>query len=146
VRTLTITGLLAVLAGCADGGPRYADVSGRVTLNGEPLAGVSVDFQPVAAGKDADPGPGSTGKTDRDGRYTLRSQLDAGRSGAVVGKHQVRVWAPEAADGADAASGRPKAKKPATPPIPGRYHVESKLTFEVPAGGTAAADFALTSP
>ena len=73
MRTFSLAGLLAALAGCADAGPKYAPVSGRVTLNGEPLAGVSVDFQPVAAGKDADPGPGSTGKTDKDGRFTLRS-------------------------------------------------------------------------
>lgn len=135
---------LAALSGCG-GGPKYAPVSGRVTLNNQPLAGVSVDFQPIAASKDRDPGPGSTGKTDKDGRYTLVSQLDAAQAGAIVGKHQVRIWAAEGANDADAESGGARKKRPG-PSIPGRYHVESKLTFDVTAEGTDKADFNLTSP
>jgi hypothetical protein len=135
---------LAPLAGCGGGGPQFVAVSGRVTLNDQPVEGCSVDFQPLSAGKDAG-APGSTGKTDKDGRFTLYSQLDKSRAGAVVGKHQVRVWAPEGAQDADADSPRAKGKKTG-PKIPGRYHVNSELTFEVPASGTDKADFALKSP
>ncbi len=136
---------LVGLTGCGNG-PKFAAVSGRVTLNNQPLEGVSVDFQPVSGSKDREAGPGSTGITDRDGRYTLYSQLDKSQAGAVVGKHQVRIWAPEGTQDADADAPKPKGKKGAGPKIPGRYHVNSELTFDVPADGTTTADFKLTSP
>lgn len=147
MRTLPLLGFavaLAALTGCG-GGPKYAPVSGRVTLNDQPLAGFTVDFQPMASGKEP-PGPGSTAITDADGRYTLRSQLDKGQAGAVVGKHQVRVWAPEGSQDRDAEGTPKKGKKSDRPFIPGRYHVNSELTFEVPPDGTTGADFALKSP
>jgi hypothetical protein len=150
MRTLTALALVAALVGLTGcgGGPQFAAVSGRVTLNDQPLEGFTVDFQPMAKSKDADAGPGSTGKTDKDGRFTLRSQLDSSRAGAVVGKHQVRVWAPEGSQDRDAEStqGKGKGKKSDRPFIPGRYHVNSELTFDVPPGGTDKADFALKAP
>ena len=141
--TVALVAALVGLTGCG-GGPKFAAVSGRVTLNDQPLEGVAVDFQPTSNSKEP-PGPGSTGKTDKDGRYTLRSQLDASQAGAVVGKHQVRIWAPEGSQDRDA-DGRVKGKKTDRPLIPGRYHVNSELTFDVPAEGTDKADFALKSP
>jgi hypothetical protein len=133
---------LVALTGCG-GGPKFAAVSGRVTLNDQPLEGVTVDFQPMSSSKES-AGPGSTGITDKDGRFTLRSQLDKAQAGAVVGKHQVRVWAPEGAQDRDADG--PKGKKGNRPLIPGRYHVSTELTFDVPAEGTEKADFALKAP
>ena len=67
--------------GCGRNAYRLADVSGRVTLDGEPLAGGVVSFQPQAAGGSV-AGPGATGRIDADGRYRLAS-IDGG-SGAVV--------------------------------------------------------------
>src|SRR4051812_10461126 len=112
MRGLTCVALAAALVGLTGcgGGSRFAVVSGRVTLNDQPLVGVSVDFQPVSTTKD-EAGPGSTGKTDADGRYTLASQLDPAQAGAVVGKHQVRVWAPEGAQDQDADAGKSKGRK-----------------------------------
>ncbi|MBN9120230.1 MAG: carboxypeptidase regulatory-like domain-containing protein [Planctomycetes bacterium] len=146
MRALTTAALVAALAGLTGcgGGTKFAAVSGRVTLNDQPLEGVSVDFQPTATTKEP-VGSGSTGITDRDGRYTLRSQLDKSQAGAVVGKHQVRIWAPEGSQDRDAES-KAKGKKGDRPFIPGRYHVNSELTFDVPADGTDKADFALKSP
>lgn len=143
MRALTTAVLAAgvvAAAGCG-GGPKYAPVSGRVTLNNQPIAGVQVDFQPIAVGK-SDPGPGSSAKTDADGRFTLKSQIDPSQAGAVVGPHQVRVWPAEGVIGKDADAG--KANKKGA--IPGRYHVESTLKFDVQPGGTTEANFALTSP
>src|SRR5262245_7656101 len=133
MRGLTAAALAAVLVGLTGcgGESKFAIVSGRVTMNDQPLAGVSVDFQPVSSTKDA-AGPGSTGKTDSDGRYTLYSQLDPAQAGAIVGKHQVRIWAPEGAQDRNADAGKPKGKKAYPPKIPGRYHVNSELTFDVP--------------
>ena len=145
MRALTTAALVVALVGLTGcgGGPKFAAVSGRVTLNDRPLEGFAVDFQPIAASKDATPGPGSTGKTDKDGRYTLRSQLDQSQAGAVVGKHQVRIWAPEGSQDRDAEA---QPKKGDRPLIPGRYHVNSELTFDVPPEGTDKADFALKAP
>jgi hypothetical protein len=142
--TLVLAAALVGLTGCG-GGPQFAPVSGRVTMNDQPLAEVQVDFQPMTAGSNKEPGPGSTAVTDADGRFVLHNQLNKSQAGAVVGKHQVRIWPSEAGGGgADADPANPKKKKKAA--IPGRYHTETTLTFDVPAAGTEKADFKLTSP
>jgi hypothetical protein len=133
--------LLLLLSGC--GGLRVVPVSGRVTLDGKPAAGVHVGFQPVATAGNNNPGGGSYAITDDDGRFTLR-MVEGGQSGAVVGKHRVEITT----RGAEADSGtdtRPKTGAPKTV-IPPKYNRNSDLTFEVPSGGTDKADFTLTSP
>src|SRR4051812_48296339 len=80
--------LLLATLGCA-GGPKVVSVSGRVTLDSKPLAGAHVNFQPVGD-LNSPPGSGSYGKTDADGRYTLRL-IQPDRPGAVVGKHKVSI-------------------------------------------------------
>jgi hypothetical protein len=130
--------LIVFIAGCG-GGQSYstARVSGRVTLDGQPLANAAVVFQPVA-GKDRNPGPGSGGTTDADGRYTL-SVVGTGSRGAVIGKHQVRITlAPEDADPTD---DRPHKHKE----LPAKYNLKTTLEFTVEPGGTDKADFPLTS-
>jgi len=135
---LASIGLVAV-AGC--GGERFpvAPVSGKVTLDGEPLAGARIGFEPRRQGESPNAGPGSYGKTDAQGRYELTT-LD-GRSGAVVGTHDVWIRTYQAK--ADRASGEPV---PAVEErVPARYNENSILTFEVPPEGTDAADFELSS-
>lgn len=148
-RSLTVfLPAVAVLGGCGGGSYTFAPVSGRVTLNGQPLADAYVEFQPAAPSRDADPGPGSIGKTDQDGRYALHSQLDEGQRGAVVGKHKVRVSMGTEEPGAedrDADPTGPRRKKSNAPFIPGKYNVQTELTFDVPAGGTDQANFDLKS-
>lgn len=127
--------------GCARG-PEYAPVSGRVTLDGKPLAGASVVFQPVAvAGFDAG-GFGSSGKTDADGRYTLRVAGPTDRDGAFLGKHRVSVTTrtTESAPGSDEITPTKGGEK-----VPAKYNTQTQLTFDVPASGTTTADFELKS-
>lgn len=76
---LLAAGLTA--AGCS-GGPTFAEVSGSVKVGGKPMENVQVEFWPEVSG------PRSIGVTDRDGRFTLRSQ-DGKRAGAVAGPHKV---------------------------------------------------------
>lgn len=138
MRPLCLLLLLPLLAGC--GGPyKTAAVSGRVTLNGKPLANVAVLFQPIATSGAEAPGPGSTGVTDADGRYTL-SLVGRGSKGAVIGKHKVRIT--RMASESDSEGDRPKAIKR----IPTEFKRDTQLEFEVPAGGTDSADFNLTLP
>src|SRR5438067_2166344 len=83
-----VVGLLLGAAGC--GSSNIAPVSGKVTLDGKPLANATVIFEPISSEKN--PGPGSTAKTDENGQYTM--QLMTGRAnGALVGKHKVMITA-----------------------------------------------------
>ena len=128
----TTAGLLlaAALPGCNR--TDLVPVCGKVTLDGAPLAGATVTFQPRQPGN-PEPGIGSYAKTDADGRFALKT-MDREVPGARPGRHLISVY------GADP---EPGAKRP--PAVPDRYNLDSKVVFEVPAGGTDAANFDLTT-
>ena len=138
---IAIIGILIalLLPGCGGTDYELAPVSGRVTLDGKPLAEAKVSFQPVAGQSDQpNPGPGSYGTTDADGRYTLRT-IEPDADGAVVGPHKVRL------------TGKMPPQDPAddTAPvfkdvIPPQWR-DGSQTFEVPPEGTDQADFELIS-
>lgn len=71
--------------GCGPSGLPQADVSGKVTFQGNPVADVLVSFIP-------EKGPGASGKTDAEGNYTLMTKKPG--DGAVVGKHVVTISQP----------------------------------------------------
>jgi hypothetical protein len=135
-RPLVFTVLALWAAGCGGQGYKIAAVSGRVTLNGKALANATVQFYP-----DAPPGttagPTSVGHTDEDGRYALALVDNAATKGATIGKHKVFITLTPKDDPNDK---RPKHYVQ----LPARYNRRSELTFDVPAGGTPSADFALT--
>jgi len=123
--------LAAAVAGCGGGSAR---VSGVVTLDGAPVEGATVSFTP-ASGDGGGLG-GSAGKTDAEGRYTLRTVV-GDRSGAAVGKHKVTI-----------SKFREDSKSPegkGQDLIPAKFNTGSTLTFDVPSGGTDKADFPLTT-
>ena len=138
---LTHVGLcvLAVFcAGCGGGEFSVAPVSGVVTLDGEPLAGAHVSFEPVSAREDNRAGPGSFGTTDSVGRYQLET-LDE-RNGAVVGNHRITIRTFHAERGNNGEMVITQKEI-----LPDRYHASSELTMEVPRGGTDQANFQLES-
>jgi hypothetical protein len=129
--------VFAPFAGCNSEGYGLAPISGVVTLDGNPVPGALVNFQPTA--KDGtNPGPGSTGRCDEAGRYVLKTIRD--EPGAVVGTHRVRIYSysPESPVSQDDDAGLPKEQ------FPDRYNYGSKLTFDVESTGTETADFRLT--
>ena len=77
---------LLILPGCVGcqrhDGPELATVSGTVTLDGQPLEGATVHFQPKS-------GRPSYGRTDESGRYTMGYSLE--RSGVTLGEHVVII-------------------------------------------------------
>jgi len=78
----------AVLMGCRG---EVVPVSGRVTLDGKPLANAVVTFQPLGKGKlQKTSTTGSVGKTDSQGRFVLRL-VSPSRRGAAVGDHIVTI-------------------------------------------------------
>ena len=83
--------LLAIFClGCNSRPYEVVPVSGHITINGEPLANASVTTQPIAQGDSIYPGPGSFGKTDEQGRFSLEL-VDPEEPGAVVGKHRLMI-------------------------------------------------------
>jgi hypothetical protein len=135
-----LSSALVFALGC--GGVKFAPVSGRVTLNGEPLVNAVVSFQPVKAeGAAQAPAPESTGKTDKNGEFTLAAA--DGRKGAWVGKHRVAISRVETVEGDDRArrGGPPQGES-----IPARYNKDSKEEFDVLGGGTDQANFELKKP
>ncbi len=63
--------------------PDLGTVSGKVTLDGKPVAGAMVMFKPVASGRS------SSGTTSSDGSYELQYTVD--NAGAMIGEHTVSV-------------------------------------------------------
>jgi hypothetical protein len=107
-------------------------VSGRVTLEDQPLANVAVNFSPLTGGQqDAF---ATYGKTDQEGRFTLRL-ADNDQPGATAGKNRVTFHESTGAAESDGAA-------PMTPlKLPPKAR-DGTMTYEVPAEGTANADFA----
>jgi hypothetical protein len=105
--------LVMILAGCAETGPELAPVTGRITLDGEPLEKADILFQPDGSK------PPSSGRADAAGRYQLAYKR--GLMGGSVGPNTVRITiSPDVV---------------ANPPnIPARYNTESELTREVESG------------
>lgn len=83
---VTLAAAALSLPGCGDGEPTLAEVRGTVRLDGQPLVGAMLEFNP------ADGAP-SYGTTNELGDYLLR--FDRHRAGAVIGNHKVRITADE---------------------------------------------------
>jgi len=113
--------ILFVIAGCGRGGsiPSLGEVSGIVTLDGQPLADAIVTFAPAA-------GRPSQGITGTDGRYTLAYTTE--RSGAMVGDHVVRISTDRYVERSGGAV------EQITERVPAMYNAQSTLTATVKAG------------
>jgi hypothetical protein len=118
--------ILLVSRGCHDEYPPLGVVTGRVTLDGEPVANAVVSF----ALQNAQPKDGiyvrpAMAQTDDDGWYTI--SYSPSRAGAPVGVNDVMVIPDD--------STRPK--------TPGRYAKPGQITVDVKAGSNRF-DLALT--
>lgn len=111
-------------AGC---GPRIADVTGVVTVNGAPQPGLKLIFEPESA-----KGQRAMAMTGADGGYTLGRQGLGNNKGAVTGRYTVRVYADPEDENA--------------PKIPQRYGRESTVVFEVEPGRSNTFDIAIEVP
>lgn len=134
IRPVRVAGLFCLLGsiclalGCSKAGgpmPNVGKVTGKVTLDGQPLADARVMFQPET-------GRASFGTTNSSGDYTL-TYID-NVSGAVVGRHQVIIRTEIPGE-----DGEPPVAKEK---LPKKYHDESALSVEVTAGSNQH-DFAL---
>jgi hypothetical protein len=131
-----IAALALGVAGCGSKS-KYVPVSGTVTLDGHPVPGAGVSFQPAGGAKD--PGPGSIGICDDAGHYVLATVRKD--PGAVPGIHAVKIHGPTGAATTNANDVTTVAKDK----FPAKYNDRSELSFQVPPEGTDKADFNLTS-
>ena len=118
-----------LVAGCNSD---IVPVSGLVMLDGQPLVGAVVTFQPIRDSSSEPPtATGSVGQTDNDGRYSLRL-VDPEQSGALVGEHTVSI---STATGPTADGELPQGER-----VPEMWR-DGSQRFHVPAGGTSEANF-----
>jgi len=145
--------VMVTLGGCG-GDSRYVAVSGTVKVDGKAYKNAIVTFVPQASASNPNPGRTSSGITDDNGHFVLKT--DEGVAGAVAGKHMVRIatksdgstlagWDYQTRGSPD--SGDQKgAKIPAfIEVIPPEWNSNSSKDFEVPAGGTDQANFDIVS-
>ena len=130
-----LLGLFLLLAtGCGNSGPEVGIVTGTITLDGSPLEGANVEFQPLFS-------EGSPSycldKTDENGYYEMGYTSD--RSGVLLGEFQVQI---STMDDIKQPDGRNK-RLPER--VPEAYRgIDSELRFTV-AKGENTANFDLTS-
>jgi hypothetical protein len=110
--------LIVFIAGCKPAGPELGLVSGRVTLDGQPVEGARLKFQPDGNK------PPSIGVTDKDGHYEAFYKRDI--DGAQVGQHTIVIRTSD------------------NPAIPAKYNDATELRREVKVGKNEI-DFELTS-
>lgn len=122
-----LTALLVIIAGCAQGtdAPKLGQVSGTVTLDGQPAKGVTISFTPQI-------GAASFATTDDAGKYSLNAS--GGAKGATIGTHTVSISTPT--------EGPPPPNY--KDPIPAKYNTKTTLTADVKSGENTF-DFALLS-
>ncbi len=125
--------------------PELGQVTGTITLDGKPLSGIAVVFQP-------DSGRPARGMTDAEGKYELTYIRET--KGTKVGPNRVEIAPSEdgeaeeleiADENADEESkSATKRTKSGKPTIPARYNLRSELRADVKAGKNTF-DFKLES-
>lgn len=144
MRQLLVVAICVMCLICIGCGPdaKLGEVTGKVTLDGQPVKGAVVTFTPVDGGR------ASVGKTDDNGVYNLAFGAEPG---ALVGTHKVTVQAVTSTGGTtfdpNIRSDSPEYEKQAmggsqadynnaksTETIPAKYNKETTLEYEVKSG------------
>jgi hypothetical protein len=142
--SLWVVSLALCGCGSSDDRPELGQVTGTITMDGQPLVGTVVVFSP-------DNGRPARGKTDAEGKYEL-TYIGETR-GAKIGHHRVEI-APneegedeseiEAATAGEDVSAPNTSVKPGKISVPSRYNTDSVLEADVKAGENVF-DFKLES-
>lgn len=120
---VTASLLVGMLAGCGapKGLPKLGTVTGKVTLDGQPLKKARIQFTP-------DTSRPSGAMTDDQGQYELI--FNENMKGAAVGKHTVRINSGSAME---------------PEKLPPKYNTKSELTADVKEGSNSPINFDLKS-
>lgn len=139
--------LSAALSGCGDGRPGLVEATGTVTVDGKPVEGASVSFQPIAEEMEGFGRP-AVGTTDASGKFSLMTYEPG--DGVPEGKYKVAVQKrvpvnelPANYDSEQAGTFKVKFRWD----VPRLYAnpESSGLTAEVTSSGIEPATFALTT-
>jgi hypothetical protein len=112
--------LSSFVLGCGGDTPPLGLVTGTVTLDGKPVEGAAIQFEPVSSGL-----PTAFGRTDAAGKYEL--WYSRGNKGASLGEAIVRIQAFQDANEDSGQKKRPEI-------IPAKYNAQSDLKVEVKRG------------
>ncbi|PQO37705.1 carboxypeptidase regulatory-like domain-containing protein [Bremerella cremea] len=131
------------LTGCGGTGdkPDLGQVTGTVTLDGQPLSGVAVVFQP-------DNGRPARGMTDAEGKYDLIYIRN--ERGTKVGHNRVEIAPSEEGEDEGEEAEDPDSVEPAKPvksgkpKVPAKYNLKTELEADVKPGDNTF-DFNLES-
>ncbi|PQO46420.1 hypothetical protein [Blastopirellula marina] len=125
--------MLLSLTGCGGNSdqPELGQVTGTITLDGKPLTGVAVVFQP-------EKGRPAHGKTDAEGKYDLIYIRDT--RGAKIGLNRVEIAPSEGEDDPTENIQDPdsipaqRPTKSGKPKVPAKYNIKSELEANVQPG------------
>ena len=138
MKVLPLALALFLFAGCAET-YNFAPVSGTVTLDGQPLSGALVSFEPLKTGESTEVGYGSYAECDVEGRFKLKSLQ--GEEGAIIGPHRVFITTFKGDLGSKGETIIKSKEK-----VPAKYSDYDKpLKFDVPKEGTDQANFDLNT-
>jgi len=115
--------ILMLVLGC---GSEMQPVTGNVTMDGEPLAGVRVIFSPAEGAR-----ANSVGTTDSNGAYSLNYTRDD--AGALLGKYKVLVSKTKMTEAGEKET------------LPRKYNQETTFTAEVTRTGDNKHNYDLES-
>ena len=107
-----------------------APVSGRLTFNGKPLAGIEIMFTPLE-----EKSRPSIGICDTDGNYSLL--FTRTEKGGTIGRNRVSIVQPLTASGAPDYS---------VLRVPPKYGDESEMEYTIESGSNIGVDFDLKVP
>lgn len=120
--------MVPLYSGCgSDGADRPATyaVSGPVTLDSKPLAGVAIQFVPIDTN-----GRSATGKSNADGNYSLFTFEDG--DGAIPGEYKVVVISPgSSSDAKVPEKGGGSQPVSAGPKLPDKYRSPNMTDIKV---------------
>lgn len=112
-----------LMLGCGQQGPKLVNVEGTLTVNGKPIEGALIEFQP-----DDPNGSPSYGATNAEGHYEL--EFNPQRKGALIGMHTVRIT-----------TENENLRKPEL--LPPTYHTQSQQKYEVKDQRNNVIDFSI---
>jgi hypothetical protein len=127
---------LAALAGCDSGdGLNRQAISGTVNLDGQPLPGGAILFEPAT-----DESGTEVGTTIRQGTFSIPKD-----KGAVPGVYRVRIYSSSATQAPPAPGQTARSPRPMVDRLPPRYNTKTELKADIIAGRANYHRFNLSS-
>ena len=83
---LILSVVVCIVIGCAPKEKR-SGVTGTVTMDGKPVEGAQVTFTPQTG----NPSNEAYGRTDAEGKYSLRGLIGGEKAGALAGEYKVTI-------------------------------------------------------